>query len=137
MDNDKQKLEVLLTKQRVGKLKPAEKAQLKNLQRKVKSVEKSGNDSHAVKTNVFGQIATTKIHPKPIRFLEHELTGLATRRDSLKTNEPEMIIEELGSLREINDTKLIRAALLLLADVDDEKLIKAIKQVQLNMVRSR
>ncbi|EDQ00902.1 hypothetical protein KT99_05397 [Shewanella benthica KT99] len=47
-----------------------------------------------------------------------------------------MIIQELGSLREINDTKLIRAAVLLLADVSDEDLIKAIKQVQLNMVRT-
>lgn len=133
--DDKQKLDELRIKQSAGKLKPAEKAQLKNLQRKVKSVEKSDCDSHSVKTNVFGQISTTKIHPKPIRFLEHELIGLATRRDSLKTNKPEMIIEELGSLREINDTKLIRAAVLLLADVDDEKLIKAIKQVQLNMIR--
>ena len=131
---DNKKLDELLAKQKSGKLKPAEKAQLKNLQRKQKSEENDANQ-HSVKTNVFGQIATTKIHPKPIRFLEHELTGLATRRDSLKTNQPEMIIKELGSLREINDTKLIRAAVLLLADVSDDELIKAIKQVQLNMIR--
>ncbi len=128
-------LDELLTKQKNGKLKPAEKAQLKNLQRKLKSEAKEDNE-HAVKTNVFGKIATTKIHPKPIRFLEHELIGLATRRDSLKTNQPEMIIEELGNLREINDTKLIRAAVLLLANVSDYELIKAIKQVQLNMIRN-
>ncbi|AQS39740.1 hypothetical protein Sps_04655 [Shewanella psychrophila] len=133
---DNQQLDELLEKKKSGTLKPAERAQLKNLERKLKSEEKSQVSSQ-VKTNLFGQIATTKVHPKPIRFLEHEITGLATRRDSLKTNHPEMIIEELGSLREINDTKLIRAAVLLLADVSDEDLIKAIKQVQLNMVRTQ
>ena len=132
---DNQQLEELLEKKKTGTLKPAERAQLKNLERKLKSEEKSQVSSQ-VKTNLFGKIATTKVHPKPIRFLEHEITGLATRRDSLKTNQPEMIIQELGSLREINDTKLIRAAVLLLADVSDEDLIKAIKQVQLNMVRT-
>ena len=130
-----QQLEELLEKKKTGTLKPAERAQLKNLERKLKSEEKSQVSSQ-VKTNLFGKIATTKIHPKPIRFLQHEMAGLATRKDSLKTNQPEMIIQELGSLREINDTKLIRAAVLLLADVSDEDLIKAIKQVQLNMVRT-
>lgn len=132
---DNQQLEELLKKKKTGTLKPAERAQLKNLERKLKSEEKIQVSSQ-VKTNVFGKIATTKVHPKPIRFLEHEIVGLATRKDSLKANQPEMIIQELGSLREINDTKLIRAALLLLADVSDEDLIKAIKQVQLNMVRT-
>ena len=132
---DNQQLEELLKKKKTGTLKPAERAQLKNLERKLKSEEKIQVSSQ-VKTNVFGKIATTKVHPNPIRFLEHEIVGLATRKDSLKANQPEMIIQELGSLREINDTKLIRAALLLLADVSDEDLIKAIKQVQLNMVRT-
>lgn len=129
-------LNELLDKQTQGPLKPKEKARLKVLQRQQKRQDTEKQSDNIAKTNVFGKIATTKIHPKPVRFLEHEITGLATRRDSLKTHCPEMIVQELGSLKEVNDTKLIRAAVLLLANVSDEDLIRAIKQVQLNMVRS-
>jgi hypothetical protein len=46
-----------------------------------------------------------------------------------------LIINELGSEREINDTKLIRAAVYLLKEHSHEEIINAIKQVKLNMIR--
>jgi hypothetical protein len=121
-----------------SKLTPQEKGELGALERLAKKQnEITERPEKQVRTNTFGAVATTKIVPKPIRFLETELTALATRGDTLKTNCSKMIIEELGSMREINSTKLIRAGLVLLMEADDETVIRAIKDVQMKMFRQK
>ncbi|GAL15145.1 hypothetical protein JCM19233_6163 [Vibrio astriarenae] len=42
-------------------------------------------------------------------------------------------MRELGGLREINETKLIRAAIKLLSEHSDEEIITAIKDVKMEM----
>ncbi|MGI2002079.1 hypothetical protein [Shewanella frigidimarina] len=118
------------------KLSPNERGELASLERleKKKNVV-TNRPSGKVVSNTFGTVATTKIVPKPIRFLESELTALSTRIDTLKTNCSEDIINELGSMREMNSTKLIRAALVLLMEADDKTVIRAIKDVQMKMFR--
>ena len=46
----------------------------------------------------------------------------------------ELVIKQLGSEHEINETKLVRAAVYLLHQQSHEEIINAIKQVKLNMI---
>lgn len=133
MENNPNRIAELKAK---TKLSPNERGELASLERleKKKNVV-TNRPSGKVVSNTFGAVATTKIVPKPIRFLESELTALSTRIDTLKTNCSEDIINELGSMREMNSTKLIRAALVLLMEADDKTVIRAIKDVQMKMFR--
>lgn len=137
MDNHEiEALGELLTKEKTSKLSPKEKAKLKALQRKVKADEKKTTPQDATpKGNVFATKPTTKITPLPIRFSGSERAGLRTLSDDLKAQHMEKIIKELGGEREINETKLIRAAVLLLKERSPDEIIGAIKEVKLNMIR--
>ncbi|MEH0691063.1 hypothetical protein H4F17_18710 [Vibrio cholerae] len=117
------------------KLSPKERAQLKSLERKAQKEAKQESKATTSKpqTNVFGAVATTKIKPLPIRLTNNERAGLKNRADDLKANNTELVMLELGGLREINETKLIRAAIKLLSEHSDEEIIKAIKDVKMEM----
>jgi hypothetical protein len=121
------------------KLLPQEKAQLKNLERKEKASKKE-EDKKTGETknkNVFAIKSTTKISPLPIRFLPHERAGLRTLADDIKMDSIEDIIDELGleGEKEINETKLIRAAVFLLKQRSHSEIIKAIREIKLQMLR--
>lgn len=119
-----------------AKLSPQEKGELAALERAERKLAAAINkEPLKARSNTFGTVATTKITPKPIRFLDTELTALATRSDTLKANCADLIIDQLGSLREVNTTKLIRAGLVLLMEAEDEEVIRAIKDVQMKMVQ--
>lgn len=121
------------------KLLPYEKAQLKNLERKEKASKKEeGNKTDNTKNkNLFAIKSTTKISPLPIRFLPHERAGLRTLADDIKMNSLKDIIDELGleGEKEINETKLIRAAVFLLKQRSHSEIIKAIREIKLQMLR--
>ena len=110
----------------------SERAQIKMLELKLKQAKKA---LEVKKTNVFATKPTTKIFPLPIRFSDRERIGLTELANDIKTESKELIINELGSEREINDTKLVRAAVYLLKQCSHEEIISAIKQVKLNMIR--
>lgn len=132
MTNDEKQL--LAELEAKSKLGPKEKAQLKNLKlqlKKEKAKEEPGNKI----SNVFGTEATTTIKPLPIRFSSSERAGITTRGKDIKANNKELIITKLGREGEVNDTKLIRAAVLLMQQHTDEEIIDAIQQVKLNMIR--
>lgn len=132
--NNQTDVQLLAEIKKKSKLTSADRAQIKILERKVKQAEK-----HDIKpekaTNVFATKPTTKITPLPIRFSSAERTGLTELANDIKTNNTEQVINKLGSEREINDTKLIRAAILLLKDRSHDEIIDAIKEVKLNMIR--
>lgn len=117
------------------KLTPTERAQLKALERKAKQQQKQEKKERKPKGNVFATIPTTKITPLPIRFTSGERVGLTTLADDIKSESMELVINTLGSAREINDTKLVRAAVYLLQMHSHEEIVDAIKQVKLNMIR--
>lgn len=117
-----------------NKLTPTEKAKLKNLERKVK-IELKETNSEKKKGNVFAIKSTTKVSPLPIRFLEPERTGLKTLADDIISDSLHEVITELGDKREINETKLIRAAVYLLKERSHTEIIKAIKDIKLQMLR--
>ncbi|KXI20928.1 hypothetical protein, partial [Photobacterium sanguinicancri] len=116
---------------------PTERAQLKALERKAKQQQKQEQEQkeRKPKGNVFATIPTTQITPLPIRFTSGERVGLTTLADDIKSESMELVINTLGSAREINDTKLVRAAVYLLQMHSHEEIIDAIKQVKLNMIR--
>ena len=114
---------------------PTEKAQIKALERQLKKESQKGPAAGDQTANVFAITATTKISPLPIRFTATERAGLTTLRDDLRSQAAEQIVTELGSLNEINDTKLVRAAVLLLQERTPDEIIAAIKEVKLNMLR--
>lgn len=134
-DIEKAKLVELVNKSKNGRLTPLEAAEFKQLQRKDKKTSRQAEASKSPTTNVFGKVATTKISPTPVRLLQIEKAALKTRADTLISEDPELVISELGQLREVNNSKLIRAAIWLLKDVSNKELISAIKEVQMNMIR--
>lgn len=135
-NEERQLLEELKAK---TKLQPKERAQLKALQRKamLEAKQDAKDAKDKPQTNVFGAVATTKIDPLPIRLSSNERAGLKSLADDLKTNKTELVVRELGGLREINQTKLIRAAIRLLSEHTDEEIIEAIKDVKLGMFFSK
>ena len=130
MDKDAELLAELKQKK---KLTGSERAQFKMLERKIYRAEKPSKQES--KSNVFATKPTTKINPLPIRFSNDERTGITELANDIKTNNLELVITELGSEREINDTKLVRAAVYLLKQHSHEDIVDAIKQVKLNMIR--
>lgn len=121
-----------------AKLLPQEKAQLKNLERKEKASKKKEAKLGETKSkNVFAVKSTTKISPLPIRFLPNERAGLRTRADDIKMDSLAEVIDELGleGEKEINETKLVRAAVFLLKQRTNSEIIRAIKEVKLQMLR--
>ncbi len=93
-------------------------------------------ENKEIKTNLFGKVSTSNVNPKAVRFIQKERDLLTERTNSLNINSPHAVVERLGSLKAVNDTSLIRAAVLALIDMDDETLIEYIKQTQLNMIGS-
>lgn len=132
MTNDEQLLNELKAKK---KPTGAERAQMKVLERKINQAKKDTQAEAKTKTNVFATKPTTKINPLPIRFSGSERTGLTELANDIKSDSMELVITELGSEREINDTKLVRAAVYLLKQHSHEEIVEAIKQVKLNMIR--
>ncbi len=106
-----------------------DRAQIKVLERDLKK------ESEEKKSNVFATKPTTKANPLPIRFAGNERAGLTTLGNDIKSESMELVIDQLGSEREINETKLVRAAVYLLRQHSHEEIIDAIKQVKLNMIR--
>ncbi|HCG7534109.1 hypothetical protein [Vibrio parahaemolyticus] len=117
------------------KLTGADRARLKVLERELKQSQKDAQAEVKSKTNVFATKPTTKINPLPIRFSGAERTGITELANDIKTESMELVINELGSEREINDTKLVRAAVYLLKQHSHKEIVEAIKQVKLNMIR--
>ncbi|MGR5096747.1 hypothetical protein [Vibrio mediterranei] len=117
------------------KVTGADRARLKVLERQLKQSKKDDQAEAKSKTNVFATEPTTKINPLPIRFSGGERTGLTELANDIKSDSMELVITELGSKREINDTKLVRAAVYLLKQHSHEEIVEAIKQVKLNMIR--
>ncbi|MCG9627725.1 hypothetical protein L1D34_23100 [Vibrio mediterranei] len=117
------------------KLTGADRARLKVLERQLKQSQKDDEVEAKSKTNVFATEPTTKINPLPIRFSGGERIGLTELANDIKSDCMELVITELGSKREINDTKLVRAAVYLLKQHSHEEIVEAIKQVKLNMIR--
>lgn len=132
LNADNQLLKQLKSKK---KLTPTERAQLKALERKEKQQQKQEQQENKPKGNVFATVPTTQITPLPIRFTSGERVGLTTLADDIKSEDMELVINTLGSAREINDTKLVRAAVYLLQTHSHEEIVDAIKQVKLNMIR--
>ncbi|WP_136487845.1 hypothetical protein [Vibrio sp. H11] len=130
MTNDEMKLAELKAK---PKLTAGDRAQIKILENAIKKSAKSKPDNKT--NNAFAIKPTTKLAPLPIRFSSDERTGLTQLKNDIKTQNQEKVITELGSDREINDTKLIRAAIYLLKTHSHDEIIDAIKQVKLNMIR--
>ena len=117
------------------KLTGADRARLKVLERELKQYQKDAQSEIKSKKNVFATKPTTKINPLPIRFSSAERTGITELANDIKTESMELVINELGSEREINDTKLVRAAVYLLKQYSHKEITEAIKQVKLNMIR--
>lgn len=144
-EQEHETLKRLIAKKDAGKdLNPKERALLNKLQKKAQSKEANSTESKEspVKSNVFGSVeggavSTYKIKPTSVRFVQAERDVLTTRANDLKANSLGLIIERLGSVSQVNETKLIRAAVLALADMTDEQVIEYIKKVQRNMVGGR
>ena len=127
--------QLLLNKLRLKKkLTGGERAKIKALERKEKQAQRE-IEVTKTKPNVFAIKPTTKLKPLPIRFSSDERAGLTELANDIKAERAELIVGELGSLREINDTKLIRAAIHLLKQHSHCEIIDAIKQVKMNMIR--
>ena len=128
-EEDIQQLKELKEK---NKLSPKEKVQLKILTKKSKA-ETVIEPVQSI--NVFEIKPTTKVSPLPIRFLDHERIGLKTLANDIKSESLMEVVDVLGSENEINDTKLVRAAVLLLKQHTHSEIIAAIKETKLSMVR--
>lgn len=135
----KEQLAYLVALEEKGeRLKPKQRA-LKN--RLEKNFDLSINPTlvektDVVKTNLFGKVSTSNVNPKAVRFIQKERDLLTERTNTLLINSPHAVVERLGSLKAVNDTSLIRAAVLSLIDMSDEALIEYLKQTQLNMIGS-
>ncbi|MGR5333666.1 hypothetical protein [Photobacterium damselae] len=130
MTNIQEQLDILRAKKN---LTGAERAQIKVFERELKKANKEKQDQQL--TNVFATTPTTKITPLPIRFGQPERTGLKQLSNDIKSQSLEKVIIELGHEGEINETKLVRAAVYLLKKHSHAEIIDAIKQVKLNMIR--
>ena len=132
MQDERQQLEELKKKK---KLTGLDRAQIKVLERKIKQQHENAKTSEKPQPNVFATKPTTSITPLPIRFSKEERIGLSELANDIKSNHIEAVISELGSERDINETKLVRAAIYLLKQFTHQEIIQAIRQVKLNMIR--
>ncbi len=132
----REKLEYLVNLEQKGeRLKPKQRALKNRLEKELEPIVHVA-EKKEVRTNLFGKVSTSTVNPKAVRFLQKERDLLTERTNSLQINSAQSIVERLGTLKAVNDTSLIRAAVLALTDMDDEKLIEYIKQTQLNMIGS-
>lgn len=112
----------------------AERARIKSIEKELEKEKKAAQPART-KSNVFATKPTTQIKPLPIRFSSEERTGITELANDIKSDSLEMVITELGREGEINDTKLVRAAVHLLKERSHAEIIQAIKEVKLNMIR--
>lgn len=110
-----------------------EKAEIKALERLLKQSDKT--EKPPAQRSVFATQATTKINPLPVRFTQRDRARLTNLANDIKIDNAELVLDELGSEREINDTKLLRAAVLLLSETPHDKIIDAIKRVKKDMLK--
>jgi spore germination cell wall hydrolase CwlJ-like protein len=134
---DQELLTKLLNKEANGEsLSAKERA----TQKKLNKLNKVSVETSELKANIFGNVdqgkivSTYKIKPTSIRFVQAERDALARTINKLKTGSIDLIIERLGSVSQVNDTKLIRAAVLALEDMEPEQIIEYIKKAQRNMI---
>lgn len=118
-----------------AKLSPAEKAELKVLQKQASKQQKAVSDN--APSNEFGITKTTAVKPYPIRFTETDHNLLSSMSDNLINHHSDEVQQQLGSLREINKTKLIRAAIHALNECSPAEQIAFIKDVKFNMASTR
>lgn len=116
------------------KLSGADRARIKRIEKDLEKQKKTALPEKT-KSNVFATKPTTQIKPLPIRFSSEERTGITELANDIKSDSLEMVITELGREGEINDTKLVRAAVHLLKERTHAEIIQAIKEVKLNMIR--
>ncbi|WP_139686298.1 hypothetical protein [Vibrio tasmaniensis] len=134
--SSQEQLKYLINLEEKGdRLKPKQRALKSRLEKELQP-STSMPEKSEVKTNLFGKVSTSAVNPKAVRFLQKERDLLTERTNSLNTKNPHAVVERLGSLKAVNDTSLIRAAVLALVDMDDNTLIEYIKQTQLNMIGS-
>ncbi|EGU37259.1 hypothetical protein [Vibrio scophthalmi] len=132
----KEQLDYLTELEESGeRLKPKQRALKNRLEKEILSNVSVLKDKD-IRSNLFGKVSTSTVNPKAVRFLQTERDLLTERTNSLNINSTHAVVERLGSLKAVNDTSLIRAAVLSLVDMDDETLIEYIKQTQLNMIGS-
>lgn len=132
----KEQLDYLTELEESGeRLKPKQRALKNRLEKEILSNVAVLKDKD-IRSNLFGKVSTSTVNPKAVRFLQTERDLLTERTNSLNINSTHAVVERLGSLKAVNDTSLIRAAVLSLVDMDDETLIEYIKQTQLNMIGS-
>jgi len=117
------------------KLTPAEMGEFKGLEKKLKKIEKQSNPDHKPHSNVFGIESTTTMQSLPVRFSPAQKAGIETLAKDLKSKEKLLVIEELGSLRDVNSSTIIRAAVLYYSELSAPEQIALIKQVKLDMLR--
>ncbi|MGR5347156.1 hypothetical protein [Vibrio mediterranei] len=138
--NDNELLEQLEALEASGTaLKPKQKAALNRLRKAKSTAVKKPVGSQEVQSNIFGQtqggpLSTYKVSPTSIRFVQPEIDVITRRIEEIKANSLEAVIDRLGSPKQINQTKLIRAAVLALGDMSDESIIEYVKKAQRNMV---
>jgi hypothetical protein len=117
------------------KLTPAEKGELKGLEKKQKKLDKQSNPEYKPHSDAFGIEATTTMQSVPVRFSSAQKAGIETLAKDLKSQEKRLVIEELGSLRDVNSSTIIRAAVLSYSELSAKEQVALIKQVKLDMLR--
>lgn len=118
------------------KLSPQERGELKNLTRLKLKADEAATGKDKKRTNEFSIKPTTKSATTPVRFIASEQALMTKILDNLKDNNEELVLQNLGgSLKDLNKTKLIRAAILALDDLSPKQIVDYIKQVKINMVR--
>lgn len=135
---EKRKLSVLQkTLNEAGKLsKTEEKAYNKLIEKQTEYDKKHFNKDRQENTkkgyavNAFARTPTTVTKPYSIRFLDSEKTQIANLVNKLKSESPDLIANKLGSLNEVNASKIIRASLYLLQDRTNEEILDAIHQAR-------
>lgn len=119
-----------------GKLTGTERAQLKALEKIKSKTEKQAKSATEKKaSNKYGVKPTTKVSAYPLRLTDDDKASMANLEQRILDEATESVVMKLGSTREINGTKLLRAGLLLLEEKSSEEIIDAIQQVKLKMIR--
>ncbi len=106
---------------------PATRSKIAVLKKKISKLEKKGSPEK--KENAFAKQSTTTATAARIRLLNTERSYMANRMDSIKINHQDLVLDLFGDMRHINETKVIRAAIMLLENATDEELVHTIKRV--------
>lgn len=117
----------------IAKPTPDINARIKNINKQLKKLEKKD-----AKTNdAFARQSTVTAEPKKIRLMNTERAYISSRIARIKKDEIKLLAEEFGGTRHINETKVIRAAIRLLAEHTDEEIVRAIKRVVVDEMVSK